>query len=153
MEFFNKEKFIQDAMANGISRKAAAKAAESYVITECQYESDSDSDSESDLLDLETMTLAQLRAECVENGISSKGNKSELKDRLYEWDEQQCGVESGASESESDEEDSKILCLAETAKALSINSKPKAKQSKPKPKAKPTKPKPKAKTPKKSRSS
>ena len=48
MEFFNKEKFIQDAMANGITRKAAIKVAESYVITECQYESDSDSDSESD---------------------------------------------------------------------------------------------------------
>jgi hypothetical protein len=153
MEFFNKEKFIQDAMANGITRKAAIKLAESYVITECQYESDSDSDSESDLLDLETMTLAQLRAECVENGISSKGNKSQLKDRLYDWDDQQCGVESGASESESEEEYSETLCLAETAKALSITSKPKAKPSKPKPKAKPSKPKPKAKAPKKSRSS
>ena len=138
MDFFNKELFIADAIEMGVSRSEAAKWADKYIITKVVYDSDSDSDSESDsesdLLDLEKMTLAQLKYECAENGLSTKGTKAQLKDRLYEWDEAQESIDSGMSSSE--DEDDNIVCLAKTVKAVKLDKeKPKAK-GKPKPKAK-----------------
>ena len=136
MNKLNTDKLIMGAMqATGASYDEVRLKLQEYYDSDSGSESESDSDSDSDYdsdsdgsIDLESLTLAELKNECVEVGVSTKGSKAELRERLWAWDDS--NVNGG-------EEDA--------VTPYEPRAKPKAKPD-PKPKAKPkAKPGPKAK--------
>ena len=142
MNKLNTDKLIMGMMeASGASYDEVCLKLREYYDSDSGSESESDSDSDYDSdgsIDLETMTLAQLKEECEFVGVSTKGTKAELRERLWAWDDSNVD---GAKEDA-------VTSYEPRAKP---RAKPKAKPG-PKPKAKPKakpgpkpKPKPKAK--------
>ena len=136
MNKLNTDKLIMGMMqASGASYDEVRLKLQEYYDSDSGSESESDSDSDSDYdsdydsdgsIDLESMTLAELKHECEFVGVSAKGSKAELRERLWAWD------------------DSKVNGGEEDAVTpYEPRAKPKAKPG-PKPRAKPD-PKPKAK--------
>ena len=140
MNKLNTDKLIMDMMkASGASYDEVCLKLREYYDSDSGSESESDSDSDSDYdsdgsIDLETMTLAQLKHECEFVGVSTKGTKAELRERLWAWDDS--NVNGG-------EEDAVTPYEPRAKPKAKPGPKPKAKPG-PKPKAKPG-PKPKAK--------
>jgi hypothetical protein len=140
MNKLNTDKLIMGMMtASGASYDEVCLKLKDYYDSESDSDSESESDSDYDSdgsIDLETMTLAQLKEECEFVGVSTKGTKAKLRERLWAWDD---------SNVDGTKEDvvTPYEPRAKPKAKAKPGPKPKAKPG-PKPKAKPG-PKPKAK--------
>ena len=154
MNKLNTDKLIMGMMtASGASYEEVCLKLREYYDSDSGSESESDSDSDSDYdsdgsIDLETMTLAQLKEECEFVGVSTKGTKAELRERLWAWDDSNVdGSKEDAVTPYEPRTKPKAKPKAKPGPKPKAKPDPKAKAKPgPKPKAKPDpKPKPKAK--------
>lgn len=80
----NTEKLILATMeATGFTRKQVEHKLSGF------YESEPDSDYDSDgSIDLENMSLEELKNECKFVGVVSNGTKAQIRERLWAWDDE-----------------------------------------------------------------
>ena len=84
MSRLNTEKLILATMeATGFTRKQVEHKLSGF------YESEPDSDYDSDgSIDLENMSLEELKNECKFVGVVSNGTKAQIRERLWAWDDE-----------------------------------------------------------------
>ena len=90
MSKLNTEKLILATMeATGFNRKQIEYKLSGFYESESDSDSDSDSDYDSDgSIDLETMSLTELKNECEFVGVPSTGTKAQIRERLWAWDDE-----------------------------------------------------------------
>ena len=88
MSKLNTEKLILATMkATGLTRKEIEYKLSGFYESESDCDSDSDYDSDGSI-DLETMSLEELKNECEFVGVSSTGTKAQIRERLWAWDDE-----------------------------------------------------------------
>jgi hypothetical protein len=90
MSKLNTEKLILATMeATGFTRKQVEDKLSGFYASESESDSDSESDYDSDgSIDLENMSLEELKNECEFVGVPSTGTKAQIRERLWAWDDE-----------------------------------------------------------------
>lgn len=90
MSKLNTEKLILATMeATGFTRKQVEDKLSGFYESESDSDSDSEMDYDSDgSIDLENMSLVDLKNECEFVGVPSTGTKAQIRERLWAWDDE-----------------------------------------------------------------